>query len=188
MEFLKGYYDKIEKFKTKYHQMIEENEEEQKHLMGLKGKYDSLVSSLDFEGANKVKMEMKNLKASIETKEDLINVLKEKINNGDADAAKEAAILFKKEKEKHLKQSGALIKQAEKKRAEFIEALRDIDHFNSVITVAGQQLYPLEKVVKWSSPEVVNELGFDLSSSIRGDYGSIKLFDYLIRNISDIKG
>lgn len=186
MEFLKRYEEKIAKFRTKYYQMVSENEEDQKHLMGLKGKYGSLVSSLDFEGANKVKVEMKNLEASIETKEDLINVLKEKINNGDADAAKEAAILFKKEKEKHLKQSGALIKQVEKKRAEFIEALRDIDQFNSVITVAGQQLYPLEKVVNWSSPEVINELGFDLSRSIRGDVGSIKLYDYLIQDLSDI--
>ena len=187
MEFLKGYQEKIEKFRTKYYQMVAETEEDHNYLMGLKAKYDSLVSSLDFEGANKMKVEIKNLEASIETKEDLINILKEKVNNGDADAAKEAAILFKKENENHLKKSGSLIKQAEKKRAEFIEVLRDIDQFNSLITVASRQLQPLEKVVQWSSPEVVNELGFDFSQSIRRDSGSIKLYEYFIKDYSAIR-
>ncbi|MBD7966256.1 hypothetical protein [Fictibacillus norfolkensis] len=180
MNFLKVYKSKMDHLRGKMQELQAENDRDQEKHNELKVHYDSLVVALDFEKASKVKQQMKQLETEMETRADMFDVLRLKLQSGDKDAAIEAAKEFHAEKSEYLKQVGKLVTQLDKKRAEYLELLSQARDINNTLTIAGRQLGTLQKVIDWKSPEVEMAIGFNYTIEANRSRGEINLNDYLV--------
>jgi chromosome segregation ATPase len=183
MEFMKIYYDAIENAKKQALELEQGNAELEQKIGELNKSYESFVQELAFENAKKIKTEIAELQLEIDTKNDMITVLRNKKNQGILDAAKKVVLACIEAKEKLTKEQKKLIKHAEAKHDEYLKSLAPIMERNQALEMVANQLRHLEGVVG-----IHKDLG-GVNPSVelsRTNEGKIPLHPFFIRSYEEL--
>lgn len=188
MEFINEYGATIKNLREKAENLRVENEKDDQRKAELNAEYQSAVTDTDFDSANKVKSKMKEIEAEQETREDIIEAINKKIMLGDTDAAKKAAVSFYNAKKEHAKQRDKLIKEATKKRDEYVETLSKVVDYNSFLNIGSNQIEKISSVFRrLDIQETVKELGFNPSTLAQRQPEIIDFSDFVIRDEQTVK-
>lgn len=184
MNFISQYNQALHTARTNAAKLEGENQQALQKVQDLEKQYESHIQNLDFDSAKKVKSEIKELESEIETKRDIISILRDPKNQGVVDAAKKAAVEYHNQKEELKQKDIQLHEKAMSKREEYLEAVRDIIAHNAQLTRGHDDLKRLQEVVAWRNPDVVKELKLNVEMLMRGDGGVLPLHPYLFQTVS----
>ena len=151
MEFLNDYKDKMDHFRERYSYAKAEISDLQGEIATLNEEYRKAVESLEFERANDFKVSMKHLEAELETKQDIAGIIKAKSLSCSKEDAADMFKKYNKYKSKKIKEGGKIRENIEKKKAEYILAVREARNYNQEILAAVQAMHNVP--YEWSGEE-----------------------------------
>lgn len=184
MEFINEYNKIMSQLRNKVRDLEAENEADGNRKEELNEEYQAAVTDLDFDKANDLKRQMKEIEINQETREDMVQTLNKKIIVGDADAAKKAAVKFNEAKKEHIKQRDKLEAEAIKKRNEYVSALMDVHRYNLFLDNGVEQFKDIYKVIsRLNNAETVEEIGFNPMVLTQKQKEEINIHDFLIGNL-----
>gem|GEM_PF-6339846 len=136
MEFLTDYQKKMNEYKVKYEESQREIEELQSTSSLLASDYQNAVGDMEFDKANKLLKQLRDIEDEIQVKKEIAAVIKSKSLQCDPKDAKQIEKNFNKYLDKKRKEAAAIQKEFEKKRSEYIAVVKELKAHNENVRQA----------------------------------------------------
>lgn len=133
MEFLTDYKKKMNEYKAKYEESKREIEELQATASLLATEYQTAVGEMEFDRANKLIKQLRDVEDEIKVKQEIASVIKSKSLSCDPKEAAKIEKNFKKYLDKKRKEAATIESDLKKKHDEYVSMIKKINAHNQEI-------------------------------------------------------
>jgi len=176
MTILKEFNEVKQNIQIKKAELEAANRIDEQKLEELKAQYEQFVYQSDFTNAEKTKQAIKSVEGSMETRQDILDVISDSRNAGIVEEGKRVVQKFKAEKSKLETELEKRLRVADKKRYEYMAELDKIAEINRNHFALIDELQVIRPLANWDNGEGKDTFGINLKYYDSREFR--KLFDF----------